>query len=198
MSPAGVQLRRASVADLTGIVALERSIDTAPHWPPASYAAIVESQREPQADSQFSVQTHTGTPPDTPKRCLLVAETLADGEIVGFAVGLVHPGHETAELESVAVAASARRAGIGRALCAAVLGWSREQGAASVTLEVRAGSAAAVALYTGLGFAPAGHRPRYYRDPEDDALILLLPLAPLESEHKWHKSHRQSQRKRIS
>jgi ribosomal-protein-alanine N-acetyltransferase len=176
MSPAGVQLRRASVADLAAILALERSIDTAPHWPPASYAAVLDSQDEPQADSQFSVQTITAAHPTTPKRCLFVAETPADGEIVGFAVGLMLPGNEIAELESVAVAASARRAGIGRALCLAVLNWSREQGAASVTLEVRAGSAAALALYAALGFSQAGRRPRYYRDPEDDALILRLPL----------------------
>jgi ribosomal-protein-alanine N-acetyltransferase len=180
MSPAGVQLRRASVQDLAAIVALERSIDTAPHWPLSSYAAIVESEDESQDQSQ----TPCGAHPATPKRCLFVAQILANGKIAGFAVGLIHPADGVAELESVAVATSARRAGIGRALCAAVLDWSREQGAASITLEVRAASAAALALYSGLGFAPAGRRPRYYRDPEDDALILRLPLAPLESGHK--------------
>jgi ribosomal-protein-alanine N-acetyltransferase len=176
MSPAGVQLRRASVADLAAIFALERSIDTAPHWPLASYAAIL--------DSQASIQTLTGEQPTTPKRSLFVAETLPQAEIVGFAVGLVHSAEAVAELESMAVAASARRAGIGGALCAAVLDWCREQGAASVTLEVRAGSTAALALYAALGFSQAGRRPRYYSDPEDDALILRLPLTPLKSEHK--------------
>jgi ribosomal protein S18 acetylase RimI-like enzyme len=101
-----------------------------------------------------------------------------------LAVGLVHSAEAVAELESMAVAASARRAGIGGALCAAVLDWCREQGAASVTLEVRAGSTAALALYAALGFSQAGRRPRYYSDPEDDALILRLPLTPLKSEHK--------------
>jgi ribosomal-protein-alanine N-acetyltransferase len=176
MSPAGARLRRASVADLPAVVALERSIDTAPHWPPASYAAILDSQDEPLAGSQAGVQAFTAAHPVTPKRCLFVAETPTDGEIVGFAVGLMPPGKETAELESVAVSASARHTGIGRALCAAVLDWCREQGAASVTLEVRAGSAAALALYAALGFSQAGRRPRYYRDPQDDALILRLPL----------------------
>jgi len=179
MSPAGVQLRRANAADLAAIVALERSIDFAPHWPPASYAAILDSQAEPQACVHAIPASHA-----TPKRSLFVAETMAQGEIVGFAVGLMHPSENIAELELVAVATSARRIGIGRALCAAVLEWSREQGAASVNLEVRADSAAALALYSRLGFAPAGRRPRYYHDPEDDALILRFPLTPLESKQE--------------
>ena len=176
MNSAAVQLRWALDTDLEAIVALERSIDTAPHWPPASYAAILDSQTESQADSQAGVQTITQAHPATPKRCLFVAETPADGEIVGFAVALMNPGNEPAELESVAVSPSARRTGIGRALCAAVLEWCCKQGVSSVTLEVRAGSSAAVALYSGLGFVRAGRRLRYYHDPEDDALILRLPL----------------------
>jgi ribosomal-protein-alanine N-acetyltransferase len=101
----------------------------------------------------------------------------------------MHPPHgnalkpgevEFAELESVVVSASARRAGVGRVLCNAVLDWSRSQGATEVMLEVRAGSAGAIALYTGLGFTQAGRRPRYYRDPKDDALVMrrLLDTRP--------------------
>lgn len=81
-----------------------------------------------------------------------------------------------AELESVVISASARRAGIGGALCRAVLDWSCTQGATEVVLEVRAASSAAVALYAGLGFTLAARRPRYYRDPNDDALRMRLQL----------------------
>ena len=51
---------------------------------------------------------------------MLVAEV--EGRLVGFAVGkVIGSGAESlAELESVAVEASARRSGVGRALCAAV------------------------------------------------------------------------------
>ena len=83
-----------------------------------------------------------------------------------------------AELESVVVSASARRAGIGRALCRAVLDWSRSQGATELVLEVRASSSAAIALYAGLGFTLAARRPRYYRDPDDDALLMRMELQP--------------------
>jgi ribosomal-protein-alanine N-acetyltransferase len=57
-----------------------------------------------------------------------------------------------------------------------VLDWCRSNRATEVVLEVRAGSAGAAALYAGLGFTQAGRRPRYYRDPDEDALIMRLPL----------------------
>jgi ribosomal-protein-alanine N-acetyltransferase len=57
-----------------------------------------------------------------------------------------------------------------------VLDWCRSNRATEVVLEVRAGSAGAIALYAGLGFTQASRRPRYYRDPDEDALILRLPL----------------------
>ena len=153
MTLPAIQLRPATPADLPTILALERATDNAPHWPSATYAAILESQST---------------------RCLFVAEIAA--EIAGFAVGQMNPAESVAELETVVVATSARRTGIGRALCTAVIDWSREQGATSILLEVRANSAAAIALYTKLGFIPAGRRARYYRDPDDDALILRLNI----------------------
>ena len=189
MSTPQFHLRRAIVADLDAVLALERATDLAPHWPPSAYAAILESA--------------------TSHRCLFVAEK--DNLFAGFAVGLFHPcapfiprslrnGLETvsetlgrnhvhmptdastperiAELESVVVAANARRAGIGRALCRAVLAWSRSQGATELVLEVRAASSAAVALYAGLGFTLTARRPRYYRDPDDDALLMRMDLQP--------------------
>lgn len=173
-----VSIRLGSIADLAAVVALERATENAPHWPTINYAAILQSQ-------------DISSPITAVRRCLFVARTTAsdaqaaveahaaNAAIRGFAVGMVPPsGHSEviAELESVAVAVSARRAGIGRALCATVLDWSREEGAASIVLEVRAGSAPAIALYEGLSFVRAGRRPRYYRDPEDDALLMRLPL----------------------
>ena len=99
--------------------------------------------------------------------------------MISFAVGkVIGIGSESsAELESVAVAASARRAGVGRALCAAVIDWCRAQGAQAIELEVRAASSGAIALYSGLGFVVEGRRPRYYREPMDDAVLMRLKLA---------------------
>lgn len=167
MTPPQVQLRPAVPTDFVAIVALERATANAPHWSPATYAAIFDRAQ----------------PPAAPRRCLFVA--YRGDSLAGFAVGLLPPAPSepataipfyTAELESVVVAIAARRAGIGRALCLAVIEWARSRGAAEVVLEVRAASAAAIALYKGLGFIQTGRRPRYYRDPADDALVMRLAL----------------------
>ena len=42
----------------------------------------------------------------------------------------------------------------------------------SYTLEVRPSNPAAIALYRGFGFVPAGTRPRYYADTGEDALVM--------------------------
>jgi ribosomal-protein-alanine N-acetyltransferase len=172
MTPPIAHLRPARLADLDSIVLLDRSTEFAPHWPVASYRTILDA---------------AGTGLDRASRCLIVAEAIATGEalqperLIGFAAGLMHPapanddpGPRIAELEDVVVAADCRRAGIARSLCCAVLDWSRSQGATEVTLEVRAASAGAIALYIQLGFRRVGLRPGYYRDPEDDAITMLL------------------------
>jgi ribosomal-protein-alanine N-acetyltransferase len=179
MSCPEFQLRPALAADLDAIVALERATPTASRWSPAVYAAALASAAEAET-----------APPQAPapRRCLIVAHT--GGSLAGFAVGSAPPSprvpaaglglqprlSQVAELETVVVATSARRVGIGRALCTAVLVWCRAQGATAVVLEVRADSAGTIALYAALGFILAGRRPHYYRDPEDDALLLRLDL----------------------
>jgi ribosomal-protein-alanine N-acetyltransferase len=45
---------------------------------------------------------------------------------------------------------------------------------ARFTLEVRTSNAPAIAMYQRFGFRPAGHRPRYYHDNGEDALIMWL------------------------
>lgn len=177
MSSSPVHLRPAATADIDSIQALERGTDNAPHWSKTAYEAILAS-----ADSGLRYTEGI-------QRCLFVAEK--DGEILGFAVGLLHPKFEpndaasasrslvpdrVAELESVVVSMNSLRAGIGRDLCCAVFEWCRTRGATEVILEVRATSSGAVALYTNLGFVRAGRRPRYYSEPDDDALILRLTL----------------------
>jgi ribosomal-protein-alanine N-acetyltransferase len=72
----------------------------------------------------------------------------------------------------VAVAPEARRRGLARLLVGIALRCGARAGAHVALLEVRAGNAAALALYEALGFARAGRRREYYRDPVEDALLL--------------------------
>ena len=161
MSVAGFRIRTARVADLVGVVAIERGIPEAPHWAEVEYAAMVNADGD--VDSRV-------------RRCLLVAE--AEGRIVGFAVGkaIGSGAGSMAELESVVVDAATRREGAGRALCEAVIAWCREKKVATVELEVRAGSLGAIALYTRLGFVAVGRRGGYYREPVEDAVMMRLDL----------------------
>ena len=160
MRVGGFRIRVAEAADVAGVVALERGIVEAPHWAEGEYAAMV------RADNAGGAV----------RRGFFVAE--GEGRLLGFAVGKVI-GSDTesvGELESVAVEASARRRGVGRALCAAVAEWCRERGAAALELEVRAGSAGAIALYGRLGFLVVGRRAGYYLAPVEDAVLMRLDL----------------------
>ncbi len=79
-------------------------------------------------------------------------------------------------INTLAVRPDCRRRGVAKALALALLDRGRAAGAALCSLEVRASNRGAVALYRQLGFAAAGRRPRFYRAPDEDALILNLPL----------------------
>jgi ribosomal-protein-alanine N-acetyltransferase len=154
VSVAGVRIRAARREDVEAVVALERGVAEAPHWAEREYVGMVER-----------------APGGAVRRCLLVAER--GDALVGFAVGKVVVG-VGGELESVAVAAGARRAGVGRALCEAVIAWCRGEAAWEVELEVRSASRGAIALYESLGFVAVGMRKGYYREPSDDAVLMLL------------------------
>ena len=85
------------------------------------------------------------------------------------------------EIVTLGVAPGARRQGVARALLEDLLARGRAQGVASLTLEVAEDNAAALALYRGLGFEPAGTRRDYYRRPDSslmDARLLRRTLLP--------------------
>ena len=101
-----------------------------------------------------------------------------DGEqLLGYAGSWVVDGQ--VQILKVGVDPSQRRRGIARELLARVAADARNLGAATCSLEVRAGNVGAQAFYEALGFHTLGTRPRYYSDGED-ALIMEgpLPLAP--------------------
>jgi ribosomal-protein-alanine N-acetyltransferase len=167
MSSAGEQARQFAVGmatphDIDAVVALERATEFAPRWQREVYAEIARACGPDGAPGKL-------------RRCLIVANDR--GRITGFAVGhfyILLPG--SAVLESVCVAPGLRRIGVGKALCNAVLQWCLGLGATEATLEVRASNAGAIALYARLGFVEAARRPRYYQDPQDDAVLMRLPL----------------------
>ncbi len=81
---------------------------------------------------------------------------------------------DEAHIATLATALDFRRQGIGERLMIAALLSARSEGAARAFLEVRAGNAAALALYKKYGFVVAGVRPRYYKDNNEDAILMNL------------------------
>lgn len=79
---------------------------------------------------------------------------------------------DEAHVATIATAPEFRRQGIGERLLVAALISAREEGARRAFLEVRAGNLAAQAMYRKYGFEVAGNRPRYYKDNNEDALLM--------------------------
>lgn len=112
-----------------------------------------------------------------PRQVVLVAVT--GGRLAGAARGVVAGG--SADVLTVAVAPTSRRAGTGRLLVARLLEELAARGAREVLLEVRAGNAPALALYGAFGAQVVATRRRYYADGED---ALLLRLVPADGGHR--------------
>jgi ribosomal-protein-alanine N-acetyltransferase len=55
-------------------------------------------------------------------------------------------------------------------------------GARAVYLEVRESNLAARRLYAAEGFVPVGRRPRYYRRPTEDAIVLRAVILAAEGD----------------
>ena len=104
------------------------------------------------------------------ERVYLVARS--GHRVVGFAglLFVLTDGHVT----TVAVDPEAQGAGVGTRLMLVLMRRAIERGAEGVTLEVRPTNEPALALYRRFGFAPAGVRKGYYRDPVEDALVLWV------------------------
>ena len=89
------------------------------------------------------------------------------GMIAGFTAG------DTGEILTVTTAPEYRRHGVGRMLMEAFLK-AIPEGVETIALEVRQSNAAAVALYESFGFEKAGVRKRFYREPVEDADVMVL------------------------
>lgn len=96
-----------------------------------------------------------------------------DGRVCGY-IGSQTVMGET-DMMNVGVHPDHRRKGIGERLIRSLVeSLKGEMDSHSLTLEVRASNASAIALYTKLGFTQIGLRKNYYRNPREDALILQL------------------------
>lgn len=138
--------------DLDAVRRLAGSVPEAPQWTQAAYERYL-----PKTESN---------------RRIFLAEI--GNVLAGFVAGQIILG--VCELEFIVVDASFRRSGVGRTLLTSLVSWARGQGASQVQLEVRAGNIAAISLYLRSGFQADGLRRGYYRHPDEDAMLMSLPL----------------------
>lgn len=87
-----------------------------------------------------------------------------------------------AQIYNIAIAPEFRREGIGEALLRHMIDKAGEGGCTLVTLEVRGGNEAAMALYKKLGFREVGRRKGYYAKGSEDAVLMDLDLRTIEIE----------------
>jgi ribosomal-protein-alanine N-acetyltransferase len=141
-------IRRMTLDDLPTVVALDQLSFSLP-WPERSF--------------RFEVADNAAS------RCW-VAEV--DGRVVAMLVGwlLVDEIH----IATIATHPDYRRQGIGRKLLSYALSRALEEGAQSSFLEVREGNLAAQEMYRQFGYQATGRRKRYYRDNDEDAILMTL------------------------
>ncbi len=96
------------------------------------------------------------------------------GAIIGYAGMWVIM--DEAHVTNIAVRAEYRGQGLGRRLLHELQRTAVFFGSAKMTLEVRVSNEVAQGLYRKFGFEPAGIRPGYYSDNNEDALIMWAEL----------------------
>ena len=141
-----MEFRRSVPADATGIARLEEEIFS-DAW---SYR-----------DVQDLICTEGG----------MCFTAIDNGEVIAYVIGrLIAP---EGEIYRVAVAPHKRQRGIGYRLLDYAVKTSKGHGLERLFLEVRSKNIPAIRLYTAYGFKEIGVRKRYYKDPEDDAIVML-------------------------
>ena len=100
------------------------------------------------------------------------AETASKQAILGYLCYWIV--FEEVRLMNLAVIESMRHRGIARSLVTTALQTGMSQSAHRAVLEVRASNLAAQRLYEGFGFSRTAIRPKYYANPEEDAVLMEL------------------------
>jgi [ribosomal protein S18]-alanine N-acetyltransferase len=152
---AEMRIRRMNAGDLERVLEIADSLPEAPHWPVSAYVAAMN-------------------PAITPRRIALVAADLVNDFAAGFVVASLLPPE--AELETIAVLGQGHRRGVGGLLMTVLVEQLRAEPVNELRLEVRASNRAALGFYHARGFEEIGRRPRYYADPEEDAVLMELKL----------------------
>ena len=143
-----VNIRKMTEADVPAVVALDQISFSLP-WPERSF--------------RFEVSSNPAS------RCW-VAEV--DGRVVGMIVAWLFV--DEAHIATIATHPDFRRQGIAQKLLTHTLRYTYDEGAVSSFLEVRESNLAAQEMYRKFGYENTGLRKRYYKDNDEDAILMTL------------------------
>ncbi|MCZ6530192.1 MAG: ribosomal protein S18-alanine N-acetyltransferase [Chloroflexi bacterium] len=142
-------IREMTLEDIPTVLEIDRVSFSNP-WPERSYRYELTENRAAQ---------------------LFVAK-MDDGGVIAY-LGYWLIGDE-AHISTFAVHPEFRMQGIGEDMLKSALAAAAEKGARVATLEVRESNDLAIRLYEKLGFEVVGSRDSYYRDNNEDAILMTL------------------------
>lgn len=146
--------------DITEVIAIERRAFSMP-WPMRAYEQ--ELLRNPNA--HYLVLR--------PREVLAVVLTFPPRlPILGYGGFWLVP--DEAHISTIAIDTPWRGRGLGELMFLALVEEAIAWGANLITLEVRASNVVAQNLYRKYGLEVVGRRPRYYRDNNEDALVMSV------------------------
>lgn len=147
-------IRKMTIDDIPAVVELDKISFSLP-WPERSF--------------RFELT-------DNPASRCWVAEV--DGSIAGMIVVwlLVAEAH----VATLATHPNFRRQGIAKRLLSHALQYLNSEGAQSSFLEVRASNIAAQEMYRKFGYKESGRRRHYYKDNDEDAILMHLDSLKVE------------------
>jgi len=153
----GVSISRMTEHDLLEVVEIEESSGLS-RWGWAAYYAELQGNN---------------------RHLMLVARVAGEhkrgrSKLAGYIVARM--GADELHINNVAVREPYRRLGIGRALLDRILAEGKRSEVPSAFLELRAGNTAALALYEDCGFRVTARRSKYYSEPVEDALVMIVQL----------------------
>lgn len=173
-----IQIRPMTATDLEEVLQIDRASFTLP-WPASAYRHEIENN---QLSLCYVAETTTveQSAPNLAQQAeskpivgrKIVDRPIVDRQVVGLIV--VWLIMDEAHIATIATHPDFRQRGIARRLLAESLRHSQQRQATSATLEVRASNLAAQELYARFGFEVVGRRRRYYRDNQEDALLMTL------------------------
>jgi ribosomal-protein-alanine N-acetyltransferase len=160
-----IRIERMTQADLSEVVEIERACFPSP-WSRQCFLAEVLNRRR-----SHPLVARLGQPG-------------ADGPIAGYAC--LWQVHDEIWINNLAVRADLRQRGLGRRLLREALRLGLELGCRQAILEVRPSNREAIHLYESEGFEKVAHRPRYYTDNQEDALVMAVELAEYRQGRRKH------------